>query len=100
MSRITDYLVSNEITNIIESLIEKFPELFEGFDPTKVKTIISQRKGTKPLKLMKVRYPLYVFTDALYVVEAFSSLWAEMDNKKRNLAVFHIMCSKIGRAHV
>ena len=46
-----------------------------------------------PIRIVNVSYPMDVFTNKTYVIEAYHTWWEKMDQKKRNLAVFHAMCA-------
>lgn len=85
-----------EARDVVEGLIDKFPGIFVGFCVEDIGFILTKRKKTKskhPIKVRKVSYPFYVFSDLTYVFEVFETKWEKLDSKRRNLAVFHAMCS-------
>lgn len=80
--------------DIMEKFLDRFPGMFEGFDPSKMGFVMTAKKKAKePIKLHCVPYPLDVFVSQVYVVEVFKSWWKQMDAKKRNMAVFRTMCA-------
>ena len=99
MPRKTDCLITTEIANTIEAILAAFPTMpmFEGFDLTQVRTIITQGKKAKdPLKVAKVyrnSYPRYIFDSYLYIIEVMEANWNEMNQKQKNLAIFNALCA-------
>ena len=94
MAKFVDFASGREVQDIIEKFLEKFPQIFQGFDTNGIGFVMTKKKKSKvPIKLVSVGYPLDVFTNKTYVIEVFDNLWATMDEKKRNLSVFHIMCA-------
>lgn len=94
MAKFVDFESGREVQDIMEKFVEKFPQIFEGFDASRIGFVMTKKKKSKiPVKLSKVGYPMDVFTNKTYVVEAFQSVWKDIDQKKRNLAVFHAMCA-------
>lgn len=94
MSRFMDYYSDGEVKDIMEKFIERFPGMFEGFDVKHIGFVATKKKKSfKPIKLRTVSYPLEVFVCKPYIVETFDAQWVKLDQKKKNLAVFHIMCA-------
>jgi hypothetical protein len=94
MPKFTDYQSDQEVRDIMERFLERFPGMFEGFDPSKMGFVMTAKKKSKePIKLHCVPYPLNVFCSHAYVVETFKTWWGRADAKKRNMAVFRTMCS-------
>lgn len=94
MAKFVDYAGGREVQDIMEKFLEKFPQIFEGFDTSRIGFVMTKKKKAKiPIRLVTVGYPLDVFTNKTYVIETFQAWWEKMDQKKRNLAVFHIMCA-------
>lgn len=94
MARFTDYTISPEVTDIMEAILEAYPGVFQGFDLNMLGCIITKKKKSrKPIRLIPVGYPRDVYCDKAYIVEVFEKLWNDLSQKKKNLAVFHIMCS-------
>ena len=92
--RFSDYHSDGEIKDIMERFIKRFPGMFEGFNVDKMFFITTKKKKSrKPVKLRSLSYPVEVFAGRPYIVEAFETVWKSLDQKKKNLAVFHIMCS-------
>lgn len=92
MSKLTDYESMPEVTDIMEAFTERFPQCFEGFDVGQVEAILTKKRKSKvPITLKVVGFPCYLFMKP-YVVEVHDEWWKDMDAKKRNLSVFHIMC--------
>jgi len=84
------------VQDIMEAFLERFPTMFEGFDPVKIGFVTTKKKGKKSgraLKLHKVAYPHSVWLSKAYICEAFEALWKKIDAKKKNLEVFRIMCA-------
>jgi len=93
MAKNVDYIVSGEISGLMEGMIDGFPALFDGFDVTQVACVMTQRKKSKTaVKLHNIGYPQQVLSDKVYIVEVFFEVWKDMDATKRNLALFHAMC--------
>lgn len=93
MAKFTDFRSEPEVKDIMERFIERFPEMFEGFRPDDVNVIITERKKSQvPIKLKSVTYPMDVYIGKPYIMEVFDSWWRDMNDKQKNLAVFHIMC--------
>jgi len=94
MPKFVDYQSDKEVQDIMEKFLDKFPGMFEGFDPAKIGFVMTAKKKSKePIRLHCVPYPLDVFMSQVYVVEVFKSWWRKMDPKKKNLAVFRTMCA-------
>ena len=92
MPRLTDWEAMPEFTDIMEKFIDRFPKVFEGFDVSQVEVWLTKnRKSKVPCSLKAVGFPCYLSMKP-YVVEVHQEWWREMDAKRRNLAVFHIMC--------
>ena len=94
MARNGDWHQDVELQEIMEAFVNRFPNIFEGFDPSDLHVIFTEKKKTGPvIKLRPQRYPQDVFVGKPYIVEVIDELWKKLDAKRRNLAVFHIMCS-------
>ena len=95
MPKFADWSSDKEVQDIMEKYLDRFPGMFEGFDPSKIGFVITLKKKSKePIRLHCVPYPLDVFCSSkVYVVEVFKALWKQMDVKRKNLAVFRTMCS-------
>lgn len=95
MPKKTDYEVRNDVVTIMETMIDKFPGVFSGFDTTKIQGVHlpDTFKQKKPITLKSVRFPYNVRDDMVYYVVVADGTWNEMNQKQRNLAVFHTMCS-------
>jgi len=94
MAKFVDYASGREVQDIMEKFLEKFPQIFEGFDTAKIGFVMTKKKKSKvPMKLVSVGYPVNVFLDKTYIVEVFEKFWKKLDDKKRNLSVFHTMCA-------
>ena len=93
MAKNTDWKSGAEVREIMERFIERFPQMFEGFNLDKIFFVITEKaKAKTPLKVRAVGHPVEAFLDRPYIVEAFDEWWAKMDRKKRNQAVFGAMC--------
>jgi len=95
MPKVIDYHVGPEVTDIMEKMLQTFPEVFSGFDVNLISCVHTKNKESarKPLMLKAVRYPYDVWLNKVYIVEVAEKTWAEMDQKRKNLAVFHTMCA-------
>jgi hypothetical protein len=96
MPKFMDYEVKPEVTDIMEKMIDGFPSVFEGFNVNQIgvtHTKKGKKKAKKPTRLIPVGYPYSVWIDKVYIIEVIEHLWANMTQKQKNLAVFHIMCS-------
>jgi hypothetical protein len=94
MAKFSDYACSSEVTDIMVKLITKFPSVFTGMDVNLVACVHTNNKASKkkPLSLRAVKYPYDVWLNKVYVIEVAQETWAEMNDKQKNLATFHIMC--------
>lgn len=94
MAKFTDWGVCPEATDIMERIVEKYPQVFETIDVSRVGAVLTRGKSSRfPLKLKPVKYPFNVWIDGVdYILEVFDVQWSEMDDKQKALAVFHIMC--------
>ena len=89
-----EFYVTNEVQDIMERIADKFPNVFPGFDVSRLGCLFTKgKKARKPIRLIPVSYPRDVWVDKTYIVEVFDANWCEMTPKQRNLAVFHTMCS-------
>jgi hypothetical protein len=95
MPRFTDYYSTPEVKDTMNAIVDRFPQIFEGFDPDNINFIITKKKKSdRPIKLHSTRYPMDVFSNGKpYVVEVFDEWWCDMDKKRKNIAVFNIMCA-------
>lgn len=94
MPKFGDYSSGQEIRDIMEAFLDRFPQMFEGFDANQIFFIQTEKKKSRePIKVRAVGYPMYVLASKLYIVEVFGLIWKEMDQKKKNLAVFKSMCA-------
>jgi len=94
MAKNSDWGSGKEIQDIMERFVDRFPEMFEGFDVGHMHFIVTQKKKSRePIKLLTVGHPQEVFVGKPYIVEAFELWWKEMNLKQKNLAVFHVMCA-------
>lgn len=92
--RYTDYCSDGQVKSIMEQYLEHFPEMFEGFDVEAICFITTKKKKSpKPVRLRPITYPVEAFLGKPYIVETMDKKWSSLDTKKKNLAVFHIMCS-------
>jgi hypothetical protein len=95
MAKVSDFTCSSEVTDIMVKMVDKFPKVFAGFDANLIKCVHTNGKASKrkPLSLRAVKYPYDVWLSATYIVEVAQETWAEMTDKQKNLATFHIMCA-------
>jgi len=96
MARFEDYRSDSEVKDIMEKLVERFDRVFDGcIDVDAIRFITTQKKKVSggPLKLRTVGYPAQVFVGTCYIVEMFEEAWSKLDQKRKNLAVFHLMCA-------
>jgi len=96
-AKISDYVVSPEVTDIMERIIKSCPTVFSGFDIEAIGSVHTKNKkvkGNKPPIVMKpVKYPFDVWMDKTYICEVADDTWQSMTDKQKNLSVFHVMCS-------
>jgi len=94
MAKFTDYEVNNEVTEIMEKIIEAFPKVFEGFDVNSVQPVMTKgKKSKRGTRLIPVKYPYDILIDKVYFVEVFEQTWKSFSDKQKRLSVFHQMCS-------
>jgi len=97
MAKFVDFCSDREAQDIIEAYLERFPTMFEGFDPTKIGFVTTKKKGKAAsgpaLKLHKVGYPQNVWLSKVYIAESTDGVWKKLDQKRKNLSVFRIMCA-------
>lgn len=94
MARFDDYSTDSEVKDIMERLYAKFPLVFAGLKVNEIHFIKTKGKKSRfPIKIRRIGYPLEVFAGKPYLVEVFNDLWVEMNEKKKNLAVFKMICA-------
>ena len=94
MPRFNDWEAAQEVADIMEGLIERFPTIFEGLDMERIGFVKTKnKKSDRAIKVKGITYPTYVFTGKVYIVEVFDMVWKDLDQKRKNLAVFHILCA-------
>ena len=96
MAKFVDFESDREVCDIMEATVSRFPEMFEGFDTSKigfVKTLKKKGSAKKAIKIHKVAYPNSVWMTQAYVCETNSAAWTKMDQTRKNLSVFKAMCS-------
>lgn len=94
MAKNENWTAEEEVPEIIQKFLDKFPTVFEDFRIESIKFIRTLEKKSKEiLKVRPVRYPQDVFVDAPYIMEVFDMGWEKLDQKRKNLLVFHHMCS-------
>jgi hypothetical protein len=97
MSKFVDFYSDREVQDIMEAFVDRFPMMFEGFDSSKMGFVTTKakkgKKGGPVLKLHKVGYPHNVWLSKAYIVEAQEGAWRKLDDTKKNLSVFKIMCA-------
>lgn len=94
MAKFTDFYSDPQVRTTMEKFISHFPGLFDGFDIDGINVVFTKKKkARKAIRLVPVRYPYDVYIGKPYIVEVFETKWKDMDETRRNLAVFHTMCS-------
>ena len=95
MPKVTDYNVSSEVTDIMEKFVNRFQKVFGHFNLAKIGCMHTHKKENekRPLTLKAVGYPYDVYLPKTYLVEVAQKTWAEMEDRQKHLAVFHIMCA-------
>ena len=97
MAKFVDFYSDRSVQDIMEAFLERFPVMFEGFDPSKIGFVTTKKKKGKKsgsaLKVHKVGYPHNVWLSKAYIVEASEEIWKKLDQKRKNLSVFRVMCS-------
>jgi hypothetical protein len=99
MAKFVDFMSDKQVQDIMESFLQRFPQMFSGFDVSKIGfvTTKAKKKGKEPrefLKLHKVPYPYSVWISKTYIVECTSdALWSKASKTQKNLAAFRVMCA-------
>jgi hypothetical protein len=94
MAKFTDFYSNSEVKGIMESFLERFPGMFEGFNPDDINVIFTRaKKSQKPMNLRTVGYPFDVYIGKPYILEVFNVWWEDMNQMQKNMAVFHVMCA-------
>jgi hypothetical protein len=94
MARFQDYRSDHDAQDIVEKFVEKFPQIFEGFDVNGIEFITTcKKKSRQALRLRSCGYPAEVFIGKPYIVEVMDEVWKKMSQKKKNQSVFHLMCA-------
>lgn len=95
MPKVTDFYVTNEVVDIMEKIIDTFPQYFSNFNTSLVQTVFTKKKksaNNKVFKVHAVRYPVSVCADdKTYVVEMFDENWKKLPENKKYLQVFRMM---------
>jgi hypothetical protein len=92
MAKFSDWSTAQDAKDITERFVERFPDVFEGFDADGIFFIQTQTKTSKvPVKVKALGYPAYIVAGKPYVVEVFEKWWKEMDDRQKNIAVFDAM---------
>ena len=95
MSRFPDWSGAPEVKEIVEQMVERFPGMFEGFDPDGIDYYSVERKSSeKVIKLHARTFPDIIgHVGHPYIVEINPGLWNDLERKRKNLCVFHVMCA-------
>ncbi len=95
MAKVIDYTVQADVTDIMSRMIKSFPKIFNGFDVNLIGCVHTKNKAKskKPLAIKSVRYPYDVWVEKTYIIEVADETWKEMDEKRKNIAVFRTMCA-------
>lgn len=94
MAKFGDWAGAPDVKDIMEKFLERYPRMFEGFNTDDIFFILTKKKKSRePIRLRAVGYPAYVVGGKPYIVEVFEVWWKTMEQKKKNLAVFHAMCA-------
>lgn len=98
MAKFVDFYSDREVQDIMEAFIEKFPMIFDGFDASKIGFVtVKEKKGKhskgSALKLKKVAFPESVWINKAYILVSSAGAWNKLDQKRKNLSVWKIMCS-------
>lgn len=92
MAYCADYEVTMDANDLMDKVVDKWPEAFEGFNSKEIHCVLTKgKKSKKALILKSVKHPFHVFIDKPYLLEIFDEVWKEMNNKQRHIAVFHVM---------
>lgn len=92
MPKNSDWSTAQEARDISERFVDRFPDVFEGFNPDDIFFIQTQKKKSKqPVKMRALGYPGYVVAGKPYVMEVYDVWWKDMDQRQRNIAVFDAM---------
>jgi len=89
-----NYSVTNEVEEIAEKLIEKFPQVFDYFDVAQIQSVILNDKKSKvAIKTVAVKFPFNISNPKTYYAIVYDEVWKDLTTKQKNLAVFEFMCS-------
>ena len=95
MPKVENYEVVSFILDQMEKIAAAFPVAFASFDVNQVGAVMTKdKKSKRAAKLHPIKYPDSVWIPGkVYIVEVFHENWAKMDDKQKNLSLFHLMCS-------
>lgn len=89
MSCKKEWQEDSEALSIAMDIVDKYEEMFEGIDLTKVRFIrILAQKSAKACKVISVGFPVNIDTPYLYYLEIDDNHWQQMTEEQRNLTVF------------
>jgi len=93
MSEYTDWRQDPEVQNIMDRYVEKFPEVFEGFDPQGIHVTMTKGRKQPLMRLHSIRHPIHVLVRRPYVLDVNDDEWQKLAPRQRNMAVFSVMCA-------
>ncbi len=89
--------MTTEVKDWMNRIIDYYPKnKFTGFEPEQMQAIFTKGKKGKKGKLSRVvpiKYPYDVLIkDKVYIIEVKEGIWRTLTDRKKWLAVLHIMC--------
>lgn len=97
MAKFTDFVCTKDVNDMMERLVETYPNDFPGFDVDAIQGVYTRgkkpSKASKACKLHAIRYPQNVLIDEkVYFVELNDEVWKTYSETKKQRAIYHIMC--------
>lgn len=92
MSVKREYDEDSEALSIAMEVMNKYSEVFEGFDLSKIRFLrVKDKRSEKGYKVTSVGFPFNIDIPYLYYIEIYNDNWMKMTEEQRNILVFSSM---------
>lgn len=94
MAKNVDWSEDSEAVAIAIKLVDRYPELFDGLDLSKVKFVRNLAGGGNKVGEIKACvFPFDIDSPYAYYVVISNEKWKELSDAQRNLAIMHLIYS-------